>query len=111
LSLLLLLDNVEHLLPPAADEIAALRAANGSRLLVTSRERLRIAGEQTWPVPPLAEQDASALFLTRAYARLLRPGMAIITDKQPPAPTVLADAISKIDRAIERLWNQQEIAA
>jgi predicted ATPase/class 3 adenylate cyclase len=67
-SLLLLLDNVEHLLPPAADEIAALRAANGSRLLVTSRERLRIAGEQTWPVPPLAEQDASALFLTRAQA-------------------------------------------
>jgi hypothetical protein len=53
----------------------------------------------------------SALFLTRAYARLLRPGMAIITDPQPPASTVLADAISKIDRAIERLWNQQEIAA
>jgi predicted ATPase/class 3 adenylate cyclase len=65
---LLLLDNVEHLLPPAAERIAALRASNGSCLLVTSRERLRIGGEQTWPVPPLAEVDGTALFLARAHA-------------------------------------------
>jgi predicted ATPase/class 3 adenylate cyclase len=67
-SLLVLLDNVEHLLPPAAERIAALRSSNGSRLLVTSRERLRIGGEQTWPVPPLADQDGLALFLARAQA-------------------------------------------
>jgi predicted ATPase/class 3 adenylate cyclase len=65
-SLLLLLDNMEHLLPPAAERIAALRATNGSCLLVTSRERLRIGGEQTWPVPPLAEDDGTALFLVRS---------------------------------------------
>jgi len=65
-SLLVLLDNVEHLLPRAAERIAALRSANGSRLLVTSRERLRISGEQTWPVPPLQEEDGAALFLARA---------------------------------------------
>src|SRR4029453_13792326 len=67
-SALLLPDNVEHLLPPAAERIAALRASNGSCLLVTSRERLRIGGEQTWPVPPLAEDDGTALFLARARA-------------------------------------------
>jgi predicted ATPase len=67
-SLLVLLDNVEHLLPRAADRIAALRATNGSCLLVTSRERLRIAGEQAWPVPPLADDDGAELFLARARA-------------------------------------------
>ena len=71
-SQLLLLDNVEHLLPPAAESIAALRSANGSCLLVTSRERLRIGGEQTFPVPPLADDDGTALFLARA--RSVDPG-------------------------------------
>jgi predicted ATPase len=65
-SLLLLLDNVEHLLPPAAEPIAALRASNGSSLLVTSRERLRVSGEQSYPVPPLDEEDGTALFTARA---------------------------------------------
>ena len=66
--LLLVLDNLEHLLPQAAAPIAALRDANGSSLLVTSRERLRIGGEQTWPVPPLADEDGTALFTARARA-------------------------------------------
>ncbi|MGH3111158.1 MAG: ATP-binding protein, partial [Gaiellaceae bacterium] len=66
--LLLVLDNVEHLLPDAARPIATLRDANGSGLLVTSRERLRIGGEQTWPVPPLEHSDATALFAARARA-------------------------------------------
>ena len=65
---LLLIDNVEHLLPPAAERIAALRASNGSRVLVTSRERLRVGGEQTWPVPPLDYDDGTTLFVTRAQA-------------------------------------------
>jgi predicted ATPase/class 3 adenylate cyclase len=65
---LLLLDNVEHLLPGAATQVAALRDLGGPKLLVTSRERLRIAGEQAWPVPPLAELDGVELFTTRALA-------------------------------------------
>jgi predicted ATPase len=67
-SLLVLLDNVEHLLPLAADRIATLRATNGSCLLVTSRERLRIGAEQAWPVPPLADDDGAQLFIARARA-------------------------------------------
>ncbi len=66
--LLLVLDNLEHLLPQATASIAALRDANGSSLLVTSRERLRIRGEQTWPVPPLADKDGTELFVARALA-------------------------------------------
>jgi predicted ATPase/class 3 adenylate cyclase len=67
-SQLLLLDNVEHLLPAAAERIAAVHASNGSRLLVTSRERLRIGGEQAWPVPPLESGDGTELFAARARA-------------------------------------------
>lgn len=72
--LLLVLDNLEHLLPKATAPIAALRDANGLCLLVTSRERLRIRGEQTWPVPPLADKDGTALFVARA--RAVDPGFS-----------------------------------
>ena len=52
-----------------------------------------------------------ALFLTRAYARLLRPGMAVATDDTPPTPTTLQAAIRHVDRAVDRIWSQHEIAA
>ena len=53
----------------AAPELAALvSACPNLDVLVTSRERLRVGGEQTYPVPPLAESDGEALFLTRARA-------------------------------------------
>jgi predicted ATPase/class 3 adenylate cyclase len=92
--LLLLLDNVEHLLPRVAERIAALRASNGSRLLVTSRERLRIGGEQTWPVPPLAEDDGAALFAARA--RAVDPGFI-----QTPAVEELCARLDELPLAIE----------
>ena len=65
---LLVLDNVEHLLPGAAADVATLRDLDGPNVLVTSRERLRIGGEQAWPVPSLAESDAVELFTARALA-------------------------------------------
>ena len=65
---LLLLDNLEHLLPAAADALAALLATNGPTLLVTSRERLRLDGEHAYPVAPLEEPDGVELFLRRAVA-------------------------------------------
>jgi predicted ATPase/class 3 adenylate cyclase len=65
----LLLDNLEQLLPDAATLIAALvEAAPALRLLVTSREALRIQGEQQLELPPLVEEEAVALFLARARA-------------------------------------------
>jgi len=65
---LVLLDNAEHLLPDAAEQIARLVATSGPTLLVTSRERLRLQAEQLYPVPTLAEQDGIELFLDRARA-------------------------------------------
>ncbi len=75
---LLVLDNCEHLLDETArlcDRI--LRAAEGVRVLATSREGLGIAGEVTYRVPSLAlpsgdesgqESDAVRLFVERAAA-------------------------------------------
>jgi predicted ATPase len=66
--LLLILDNFEHVID-AADELAGLLAACPSlQLLVTSRELLRVPGEQAYPVPTLESQDATALFTARARA-------------------------------------------
>ncbi|MFD0683865.1 BTAD domain-containing putative transcriptional regulator [Actinomadura fibrosa] len=66
---LLVLDNCEHLVEPAA-ELAGLllRTAPGLRVLATSREPLGIAGETVVPVEPLAPSDAMDLFAERAAA-------------------------------------------
>ena len=66
--LLLLFDNFEHVVD-AADGLSELLAACPKlHLLVTSRELLRVPGEQAYPVPPLEPQDGRELFLTRALA-------------------------------------------
>jgi predicted ATPase/class 3 adenylate cyclase len=65
---LLLLDNAEHLLPAAAEEIARLRDVDGPTILVTSRERLQLQGEQVYAVPALAGVEGVSLFVSRARA-------------------------------------------
>jgi predicted ATPase/class 3 adenylate cyclase len=65
---LLLFDNAEHLLPEAAGDLARLRGVSGVTLLVTSRERLQLQGEQVWTVSPLDEEDGRKLFTARARA-------------------------------------------
>jgi predicted ATPase len=69
------LDNLEQLLPDAARPVAELLAAAPAlRLLVTSREPLRIAGESEFDLPPMDESDAVRLFIERAQA--VRPDVA-----------------------------------
>jgi predicted ATPase len=63
---LLVLDNLEQLLPDASLWVADLSAASGVHVLATSRERLAVSGEQEYPVPPLPTDDAVALFTMRA---------------------------------------------
>jgi hypothetical protein len=53
----------------------------------------------------------SALFLTRAYNRLLCPGTAIIHDAAPPADTKLHRAFCRVDREVERIWKENRLAA
>jgi predicted ATPase len=55
--LLLVLDNFEHLLEAAPLIARLLSGGRGVRALVTSRERLRVSGEQIYSVPPLAVPD------------------------------------------------------
>ena len=71
---LLLLDNVEQVLD-CAPRLAELAAASSNlKLVATSREPLRLTLEQQYPVPPLPEDDAMALFDERA--RAVRPDFA-----------------------------------
>lgn len=57
--LLLVVDNCEHLLEPAAGLVAdILRASPNVRVITTSREPLQVAGEYVVPVPPLQLPEA-----------------------------------------------------
>lgn len=67
-SLLVVLDNAEHVLEAAPEVARLLGAAQGLVLLVTSRAPLRVRGEIEHPVAPLAITDATALFRQRAHA-------------------------------------------
>jgi predicted ATPase/Tfp pilus assembly protein PilF len=89
-AMLLVLDNCEHVVDATARLAEALlRAAPRLRVLATSREPLRAAGESVYRVPPLAAPDpegaeplervasypAVRLFVERAQA--VRPGFAV----------------------------------
>jgi predicted ATPase/class 3 adenylate cyclase len=64
---LLIIDNCEHLVDPAADIIEKiLRGCPNIRVLATSREALKIAGETVHRVASLHEDAAVALFAERA---------------------------------------------
>ena len=67
-SLLLLFDNFEHLIEAAPELSNVLAACPNAQLVVTSRELLRLPGEQAYPVPPLEPGDGEALFIARARA-------------------------------------------
>jgi predicted ATPase len=64
--LLLLLDNFEQVIEAAPELASLVERCPNLRLLVTSRERLRVRGEVEYPVLPLAQPEAVALFCARA---------------------------------------------
>ncbi|MBK8136908.1 MAG: hypothetical protein IPK52_13950 [Chloroflexi bacterium] len=66
--LLLVLDNFEHMLDGVEVVEAWLRAAPGLRVLATSREPLRLYGENLFDVPVLPPAEAAALFSARLSA-------------------------------------------
>jgi predicted ATPase/class 3 adenylate cyclase len=67
-SMLCLFDNFEQVVEAAPELAALVSACPNLDVLVTSRERLRVGAEQTYPVPPLVQEDGEALFITRARA-------------------------------------------
>ncbi len=78
---LLVFDNCEHLLDAAAELIEAILDASATvKILATSREGLRLADEQLWPVPSLdlgagIDSAAVSLFIERAQA--VSPGFSV----------------------------------
>jgi predicted ATPase len=86
--LLLLVDNLEHLLDEAPLLGRVLAAASGLRVLATSRIPLRLYGEHIVRVPPMplpgeggaAVEDSEAVQLFVARAAAVRPGFTAGAD-------------------------------
>ncbi|MEM7205508.1 MAG: hypothetical protein AAF628_34950, partial [Planctomycetota bacterium] len=53
----------------------------------------------------------AAVFLTRVYARLLRPGSTLLEPSQSLNQSTLNKALQAVDDAIDRLWRDQPCAA
>jgi predicted ATPase/DNA-binding SARP family transcriptional activator len=108
---LLILDNLEHILPAAAQLVQALLSrAPGVRCLCTSRERLRLKGEHVLDLRPLeiptvldpAERlenvDSVRLFIDRVQA--VRPDFRVTT-RNAPAVGRICSSLEGIPLAIE----------
>ena len=85
---LIILDNCEHVRDASADAIDRILAGcPGVSVLATSREPLRVDGEQLYPVPSLSlpdgnsdGTDSEAVELFAARARAVRPSFELTTD-------------------------------
>ena len=64
--MLLLLDNLEQVIEAAPDLAGLVEACPNLRLLITSRELLRVRGEVEYDVMPLSDADAVELFRRRS---------------------------------------------
>jgi Predicted ATPase len=132
-NLLLILDNCEHLLDAAANLAAELlRHCPQLRIIAATRHSLGIAGEMTFPVPPLrvfdvrqhklsgpdiaaqlSQYDAVKLFIERAVA--VRPDF-VVTNANAPALAEICSRLDGIPLAIElaaaraRVLDVQQIA-
>lgn len=68
-SVVLVIDNCEHVRSEAAETIESLvDAATGMRIVATSRERLGVAGERAWMLRPMTDADSVALLSDRVRA-------------------------------------------
>ncbi|MEU4062609.1 BTAD domain-containing putative transcriptional regulator [Streptomyces wedmorensis] len=116
---LLVLDNCEHVIEPAAELVASLlHTAPGLRVLATSRESLRLPGEAVYAVDPLGPDAAARLFTARAAAAA--PGFAPEAEDgerdghghgQGDGRGTARDAIAEICRRLDGLPLALELAA
>jgi predicted ATPase/DNA-binding SARP family transcriptional activator len=95
---LLVVDNVEHVIDASPFLAELVEACPRLHVLATSREPLRLRGEQCVPISPLAVSDAITLFLDRARER--RPDFGL-TDDNAPAVAELCRRLDGLPLAIE----------
>ncbi|MET9572500.1 BTAD domain-containing putative transcriptional regulator [Streptomyces virginiae] len=112
-SLLLVLDNCEHVVEAAAELAERLLThCPGVRVLATSREPLNIPGETVRPVEPLPPDPAHRLFADRGAAA--RAGFTV--DEDPAAVAEICARLDGLPLAIElaaarlRLLTPRQIA-
>lgn len=96
-SVLLVLDNAEHLIEAAPLLADLLVACPHLKALVTSREALRVSGERVFIVPPLSLPDPAGL-----------PGLDVLS--QSPAVKLFAERALSVDPSF-RLTNENVEAA
>jgi predicted ATPase len=96
LSILVVIDNCEHLIDESARVVDAIAANSGpARVLATSRERLGVRSEQVRPVHPLDPAAASDLLVERV--RSLQPGWSA----DPASIERLVALVDRLPLAIE----------
>ncbi len=114
-SLLLILDNCEHLIDACADVAdQVLRACGSLKIIISSREALGITGETVYRVPPLslpnedrctpaalAQSESAQLFVERASAA--NPRFALAEQN--------AQAVGQICRRLDGIPLALELAA
>ena len=112
--LLLLIDNFEHVIKAAPLLTEVLTASSRLKILVTSREPLRLAGEQEYLVPPLTlpgAEVASVQHLLASEAGLLFVRRAQLTLPHFEVSEVTAPVIGQICARLDGLPLSIELAA
>ncbi len=112
-ALLLVLDNFEHLMDAGTDVKTLLLQCPQLRCLVTSREFLRIVGEQRFVVPPLSIPSEDAAYEGFQYSEsvqlFLDRAAAIVPNFQLTQAN--AEAIGAICRIVDGISLAIELAA
>jgi predicted ATPase len=101
----LVIDNCEHVLTAAADQIEAILAHSATvRILATSREGLGVPDEQVRPVRSLdaaAGIDSAAMTLFVERAQGIAPGYSMVDGDEAAAVTEICQRLDGIPLAIE----------
>src|SRR2546430_9406606 len=96
---MLVFDTFGSLVGAGPDVGQLLGFAPHLKVLVTTRERLRLVGEHEYPIAPLPEDDAVALFNERA--RAVEPGFRVSAER---------DSVERICRRLDGLPLAVELA-
>jgi predicted ATPase len=103
--MLVVLDNCEHVLEAAAEVVEAILTRSTTvKVMATSREGLRSAGEHLWPVPSLdvaAGVGSAAVELFVARAQAVLPGFGLSDPDDAAAVIEICRRLDGIALAIE----------